>query len=293
MMSLGTLGQYGSDSSLSDTDEDEAGSIRVEKGDDTSPPISHAADLLGLHCDTAESEGTSGSEEDSSPSSPSPVSGPATTSCLPLPNIDRIVAKNASYASSVLVAKLEDDGRKPVAADDVDSGKGEHSKESSVFSNPYKQAEEARLAILKQHVSQFDKKPEVRGGDASVPTPPTFGSHRRRRGGASGVSIPPPPNYRPHKRVQGSAKGGGNMFIPPPSTFGFHKRVHGSGDHSSYTEETSGGSNSDLFDEHDSSLHVAKKHKHRSGVTDSLMPPKKFMKMYEKIQAEERPWTCN
>ena len=33
------------------------------------------------------------------------------------------------------------------------------------------------------------------------------------------------------------------------------------------------------------------KRKQRSGVTSTLVPPKKYLKSYGKTQAEERPWT--
>ena len=33
------------------------------------------------------------------------------------------------------------------------------------------------------------------------------------------------------------------------------------------------------------------KRKKRSGVSDTLMPPKKYLKSYKTVQAKERPWT--
>jgi len=41
----------------------------------------------------------------------------------------------------------------------------------------------------------------------------------------------------------------------------------------------------------DDTLSMQKKRKHRSGVTDSLLPPKRAMKSLEQQRKDERPWT--
>ena len=119
---------------------------------------------------------------------------------------------------------------------------------SSVFSNPYKEAEEAKLAILKRHVSDFapDEKPSPRTRT------------KRYKAGR---------DYSRNPR-QGSA---------------------------TFSDATSAGSDPHgLFNDDDSSTRegaLQGKRKQRSGVSSNLIPPKKYLKGYEKIQAEERPWT--
>ena len=44
-------------------------------------------------------------------------------------------------------------------------------------------------------------------------------------------------------------------------------------------------------DDDDDSFNAEKKRKHRSGVTDTLQPPKRAMKSLEQQRKEERPWT--
>ena len=114
---------------------------------------------------------------------------------------------------------------------------------SSVFSNPYREAEEARLSVLRRHVDHLS------------PTVEPVREQRRRGRGKS------------RRRDRGSRLGldsGGN-----------------SGD-SLWTEgdspATAGG--------------LRQAQKHRSGVAEHLMPPKKFMRIHNKIRSKEQPWTA-
>ena len=200
-MSLGALGLYGSDSSISDSEGEK------EKGEGSVPEKSiHNAftciDPLSLSGEQAPSD--SDSDIPSSPFSPLPPSCP-----LPLPDIESIVAKSASHSVS-----------------DVNSGSPSNNK-SSVFSNRYQQTEQAKVAILKKHVQEFDQKPKTKGS-----SPPPSHRHYRKRSGGNRVNAAEP---------------------------------------------------GDVFDGSDHSLSTQVGRKHRSGVTDSLHPPKKFMKMYNKI----------
>ena len=134
----------------------------------------------------------------------------------------------------------------PLPLPDLDRLTSPSATLSSVFSNPYKEAEEAKLDILKRHVSKLapDEKPS-------------------------------PQHYRTKYRKRNStvARGGRGFTEATPT---------GDGNHLG------------LFGEDDSSVSefgVERKRKQRSGVSGTLMPPKKYLKSYEKIQAEERPWT--
>lgn len=256
-MALGMLGEYDSDSnsSISDSDDDgggESGIIRELSmtGEKETPLTLGCTDeqnkctsdieVVGSSSDCIDPLSLGGKEADDSESEEESVDSPHEVAmALPLPNMDRIVARNASYSNSELVTKSS-----AVVADEhsAKSGDTEPIVESSVFFNPYKIAEDARLAILKQHVPEFDKKPEIKE-KASSNVNHRYISH----------------SYNPNTRQRRNST------------------------HVREDEET------DLFDESDSSL--VKKRKHRSGVGDSLLPPKKFMKMHQKIQAEERPWT--
>lgn len=328
-MSLGSIGQYGSDSnsSISDScDEDDSekresheASVRDNSG---SPPSTACKDPLSLFMEDPEDSNDSNSETDS-PTHESSLPAPIP---LPLPDIDKMVARNASYSSSELVTKSATEGHQ---GDVVEKDSGE----SSVFFNPYKRAEESRLAILKQHVSEFDKKPDVRESESCGRNRGSFRSNNNAERGRQGFSrsrieIPPPASYA--KQVNSSASGGvmvpvaASVVVPVAQTHAgvvvpvahthahnvipvaqahaseqvvartAHIGVSSHGYHEMHHQETEEMlQGSDLFDEKDGSNLVKKQRKHRSGVGDSLLPPKKFMKMHEKMQAKERPWTLH
>lgn len=307
-MSLGLIGKYGSDSS-SGSDDDGG-------GDSKSKVLCESTDPLSLGLDGSDDSSDSNSETNST----SPV--PSHGTSLPLPDIDNAVARNPSYSASGLATKPN-----PTAREQEGS-----KEESSVFFNPFKKAEEEKLAILKHHVQEFDKNPFV-----AEENDPKRGCNKRgyrgaRRGyhgtgrsyhGSSSTAIPPPMSY-----VKQSSRGhhmdmtdhGGQMAGEPPIQYSGGRnpyQVTGGPQFSRgpigwdpnnpggpvrgtpyqggpvggdpYWEESTTGN--ELFDDNDSSSLAKKPRKHRSGVTDSLIPPKKFMRAHEKIQAKERPWT--
>ena len=106
---------------------------------------------------------------------------------------------------------------------------------ASVFSNPYKMAEEAKLAVLTRHVNLT-------------------------------------PAELPEKQRQKKPR------------FSRRRKQHSSDDLS----EQQG-----LFDDKDSSLRPQQPKKVRSGIAPGLVPGKKYMKTYRKIQETERPWTLS
>ncbi len=231
-MSLGLLGEYGSGQSgseISDSDEEpvhlglsgENASESVslsgtgpavvassEAADSSCNPTvlagngSHAvssstADPLNQgvgDCDTDSDSSDSGSEYEENSTSGSRA--PAVS--LPLPDLDALLGS---------------------------SHHGNPARETSVFSNPYRAAEEAKLAVLKRHVelTEISDKPKER---------------RRRK-------------HAPQSHSQPTGHRGA------------------------------------LFDDQGSEG----KRKHRGGVGDGLAPTKKFMKLHQHLQAQERPWT--
>ena len=114
------------------------------------------------------------------------------------------------------------------------------SSSSSVFSNPYREAENARLAVLKQHVD-LSQHPEPSERE------------KRRRGKW--------PKRRGRNRSSGDSRSG------------------------------PGDSDDHRWNDRDSLVGQGGQRKHRSGVGESLQPPKKYLKIHQKIQSEERPWT--
>ena len=219
-MSLGALGQYGSDSSISDSGEEDCEESSQKVDESTSVAC---MDPLSLGGNPNESASDSDSSSHSLPVTPPDASPPP---ALPLPNIDGIVTNNASYSGSDLHASALCASKNKASIDQAGGGQLDENR-SSVFTNPYEQAEAAKLAMLKKHVVEFDKKPATRG-----PSPPP----RSRK------------QYKKRKPSFDSVK-----------------------------DEAA------LFDDNDSSLSIQKVHKHRSGVTDSLEPPKKYMKLYDRV----------
>lgn len=296
-MSLGLIGKYGSDSnsSISDSDNDGGDNYKDEENVCSTTQTKRDAEEL-LVCSDPLSLGHGEDSDDSDDSnsetnavSPSPSEGICTPLPLPLPDMDRVVAKNPSYSTSGLPTS------RSVSKDSGQTGEGE--EENSVFFNPFKKAEEERLAILKHHVQEFDKKPLVKEDKGHR------GARRGHRGSYQSA-VPPPrtfAKYNPHQHPQDKThhfggqmgKTGGQMQRNPHSSGGsWEGTPHHSGVRliggDSVCEETT---ENELFGEDDSSALVQKPRKHRSGVTDSLVPPKKFMRSHEMVQAKERPWT--
>ena len=300
-MSLRLIGNYGtdSDSSISDSDEDcFTSQIEAETREDASTVTrssdthleedeasSVCVDPLSLGLEDLESSDSEPNDSDSETGSPSPPPNcfQATVTPLPLPNMDRvIVGTNPSYSKSEQVSNLVS----------MEKGMGEEAVENSVFFNPFKKAEEDRLAILKRHVDEFDIKPKVTEDPAYSGE---MRGGRRRRGFSRShhrVAIPPPLSYaRRGKSGSGAGETHSNSYPMPAAVHHFSSggpfegTVAASGSHPHHQQYCHSPPNEEEEDL------VQKPCKHRSGVTDSLIPPKKFMKMHEKIQAKERPWS--
>ena len=278
-MSLGLLGEYDTDSNISDSDDDHAGASgdtprRAEaptrKQDDSKVAMalkvddtSAGYDPFGInseHDTLADDTSSSDSESDKSiPSSP-----PHPLNPLPLPDLLRV--------------------------DTVDSDptveKSSYSH-SSVFSNPYKEAEEERMSILKHHVKELAPEEKKERN-----------KRHSRRGKNRGKysSIPPPSDTHqsPTAPVYCSSQSqGSHPPVPRP-----WREAAPSGERAD--SRTGVGFNAgvlsdELFDENDRhrDSEAQGKRKHRSGVSDGLVPPKKFMKVHSKIQSQERPWSAH
>ena len=287
-MSLGILGQYGSESDSSDRGSDTS----EHNGNKDRTDISAPKNLFGLE-GSPESDG-SGSEPESSPS-PSPPSTKHPISSLPLPDIDKIVASNATYSNSELLSKS---GGSSAGSDGTTVELG--TDHSSAFFNPYKKAEEDRLAILKHHVSEFDKKPAVEEEKVARNERASSNRFRSRGRGSQRAEVPPPMTYARQRHTHSSSDlERGRHSLSTSQTGSFPASASGARTGPSHTyhnprsQERCEVSGEELFDDKDSSILAKKPRKHRSGVGDSLMPPKKFMKQHREIQARERPWTLN
>lgn len=314
-MSLGLIGKYGSDSdsSISDSDGNDNEDYRDEENFSNREEIEKDGEKLSPVCTDPLSLGLGGSGEsedsDSETNSTPPPSPPGVIGTpLPLPNMDRVVAKNPSYSAMAIPTSH------PRSGSQTEGGEGV--EENSVFFNPFKKAEEQKLAILKHHVQEFDIKPLVKEGVGHSEVGRGYREARRgyrgARRGYQGSEIPPPRTYAKqsssssrgdHWQIIGHHSGGqmggnsnpqncggqinpgGPMEEKNPCQYGRPIGGKPQGPYEEVPEEN------ELFDENDSSLSLKKPRKHRSGVTDSLMPPKKFMRSHEKIQAKERPWT--
>ena len=243
-MSLGLLGDYGSGSEISDSDGEleQASSDRNDKQNSAkndndairsrTEPLAKVG-IGGNEGETPEKEGdplsyiqddasTSGDDSDSSESIPSDEDTPVP---LPLPDLDQLTSPTGQGTISF----------------------------SSVFSNPYKEAEEAKLSMLKRHVSDFapDEKPSSRERTKHHKYRGGRGNKRTPRHGLASDTTPTDDNERGPQR----------LFNDDDSCAAMDEVTHGG------------------------------KRKQRSGVSSSLVPPKKYLKSYGKAQVEERPWT--
>ena len=210
-MSLRLLGEYGSDSSEGEESPQTTPS-------NTNPPPSRTPP------ETADSANPP--SEQVTQYDPFGIS-------TPLDDVNTSSSESESDKSEEIATPPEQDGTLPLP--DLEAPlSGAHKKSgSSVFSNPYKDAEEERLSVLKHHVKEFA--PEVR-------------EDKRRQ------------------RRQRGRRGRQSQTLPPGT----------------------------LFDDNDSSASGEGRlgrRKVRSGVGDSLLPPKKFMKAHSQLQAQEKPWT--
>ena len=138
----------------------------------------------------------------------------------------------------------ERDSQRPASPLPLPDLEGSEKNPSSVFSNPYREAEEAKLAVLKQHVALSQAEEASRD------------NRRRGRWSRRGRG-------RTHRRETGeiaSPLGG--------------------------REESN-----QWFDDKDASRGGTElRQKHKSGLTGTLMPPKKFMKSHQEIRSREHPW---
>ena len=254
-MSLGLLGDYGSGSEISDSDGEyeQASSDRNDnqiKSNDTSK----TEQLMGTCGGTNEGEttsagkemkgdplsyiqeDTSSSDDDSSSDGDTPSGDTDNMAVpLPLPDLDQLTSPTNQLAAATSF--------------------------TSVFSNPYKEAEEAKLAMLKRHVSEFapDEKPAQQRRTR----------HHKSRGSRGGKRTEAA-EHRPEHTL-----GGSSFSTESPRLFNDDDSCVVMGAEVAHHRGGGGGV----------------KRKQRSGVTSTLVPPKKYLKSYGKAQAEERPWT--
>ena len=258
-MSLGMLGDYGSESEISDSDEESEktlnGPIETAKSEKSSVH-SKAASLVDGNS-TMDSEGENpgkgdplslfvqnddtSSTDDSSSDETTPPHEHWEGVHLPLPDLDHLTSPTSQTGTTSF---------------------------TSVFSNPYKEAEEAQLAMLKRHVSEFAPEEKPLKQERTKRHKPRGGRGKKR-------------TFQPDR--------------PPALADGFTHEA----------QSADGGYPKVLFNDDDSCIMTGEyggdldlevvqggmKRKQRSGVSSSLVPPKKYLKSYGKVQADERPWT--
>ena len=142
---------------------------------------------------------------------------------------------------------------------------------SSVFINPFKKAEQAKLSVLEQHVKLTDSERVERENRRNICNNfkkgrCRFGNKCKYRHVIDAVNTPKPQADTDSKT--------------PEAQHGYY------GQHSYH-----GNIAEDEVD--DDSYFGQMKRKHRSGVRDNLVPPKKALRSLEDQRAKERPWTMN
>lgn len=275
-MSLGLLGEYDTDSDISYSDDDQSGvntkqqasgdTLRTSEAptDDSklrvSPPLQvdyTNTDPFGINSEHGSTlaDDPSSSECESDKSTPS--SPPHPLNPLPLPDLLRVDTVDSDVSGAA-----------------VEKNSYSH---SSVFSNPYREAEEERMSILKHHVKELapeEKKERKR-----------YSRRGKNRGKYSSITPSSDTHQSPAAPVYYPSH---SQTLPSKPREETHERAdHHTGAGFSVGDE--------LFDENDRyrESEVQGKRKHRSGVSDSLVPPKKFMKVHSRIRTHERPWSTH
>ena len=241
-MSLGLLGDYGSDSGSEVASDSPRGTGEGEREEDRSKNKVHLSETAAVKEEEEEVVDGKKQKSESPPLTSFGLSGEG----------DALDADTSDSLPSEEEEEEEEGGvkisreRSPLPLPVLD---GSDRLASSVFSNPYQEAEEAKLAVLTQHVGL---------------------SH----------NVEPSKRER-HRRSRGRAKG--------------RRRD----DHSQFGSEPAGDGGDCYWNEGDSPIGGPGgrgggegQRKHRSGVTESLQPPKKFMKIHQKIRSQEQPWTA-
>jgi len=146
---------------------------------------------------------------------------------------------------------------------------------TSVFTNYYHKAEEAKLAVLEHHVKltaeqlKADNKPTKRQNKKGVCV--SFQRGRCRFGSKCRFA---------HTISSESNETGADVSSEMPTSapkFGLLPSAQ-----MPLSVEP---------DDDEDAYNMQKKRKHKAGVTDSLMPPKRAMKSLDQQRKDERPWT--
>lgn len=209
MSSLGLLGDYCSDSS-SDSDKFER-TPNTDKLPKTSPEISVTIRKASFD-ETGTPPGCSFFDADKVDSTSSDSSVPPSPQNLPVElNVESVDNLPLPLFNKIHSGVIE-------------------AVPGSVFSNPYKEAEDNKLSALKHHValapSEVERKNDVKF---------SWKGKRRRRQVESNESDP--------------------------------------------------------FDKYDSSIKTGKLNRVKAGLPSGLVPPQKYLKLHQRHQAKERPWT--
>jgi hypothetical protein len=222
-------------------------------------PVSSSVNFFGGAADENDSDDDNGQSEKLTKSTPDEVD-----------NVKRL----PNPLSGLLVADGDDDDCR-----------------SSVFTNYFHRAEEAKLAVLERHVKLTAAEIETAGGKDGKQN--LKGGKKR----GSGLCV----NYQrgrcrfgdkcrfAHSAVDNGPDTGTAVTDPglPTSFTGRSAQCFGG----SYAGPPQGSVNFVPSDEDEDSFNAQKKHKLRSGITDNLVPPKRALQSLEQQRKQERPWT--
>lgn len=154
-------------------------------------------------------------------------------------------------------------------------GEDDDEHQTSVFTNYFHKAEEAKLAVLEHHVKltteQLKTNSERSKRKIKTGMCVSFQRGRCRFGSKCRFA-----HSMPSEANETSTDISTEMSVSAPK-FGLLPSAR-----MPLTLE---------HDDDDDSFNAQKKRKHRSGVTDTLQPPKRAMKSLEQQRKEERPWT--
>jgi len=146
-------------------------------------------------------------------------------------------------------------------------------RRTSVFTNYFHKAEEAKLAILEHHVKLTTEQLKPN-------------KERTKRHNKKGVCI----NFQKGRCRFGSKCRFAHSISSDETAVGVTSEISNSAPKFGLLPSARVPLSIEPDDDEDA-FNVQKKRKHRSGVSDTLLPPKRAMKSLEQQRKEERPWT--
>jgi len=158
----------------------------------------------------------------------------------------------------------------------ADDGEDDDERQTSIFTNYFHKAEEAKLAILEHHVKLTTEQLKTN-------------TERKKRKTTKAVCIS---FQRGRCRFGSKCRFAHSMSSEAnESTTDMSSETSVSAPKFRLLPSAQMPLNFEPHDADDDSYNAQKKRKHRSGVTDTLQPPKRAMQSLEQQRKQERPWT--